>query len=104
MKINDAYQDVCLISNSIPDFSTNIIFWALQIFTGVTGIVHHGEEIVLHTNELVVLTLDIGHFHVVSRWTDIFKFLSCDKKKLFFFFFPKGSSLSVPVNISRATK
>jgi len=74
----DSDQDVGFILNGGTDLATNIIVGALKILPGVTGVVHHGEEVVLHADELVVLTLHVGHFHVVGGWADIFKFLASE--------------------------
>jgi len=72
----DSDQDVSFIVNGVTDLITNIIVRALKVLPGVTAVVHHGEEVVLHADELVVLALHVGHFHVVGGWADIFKFLS----------------------------
>ena len=70
------YQDISFIRDTGPDLVTNFVVRALKILPGVTGVVHHGEVVVLHTNELVVLTLHVGHFHVVGRGADVLKFLA----------------------------
>jgi len=72
----DSDQDVGFIVNGVTDLITNIIVRALKVLPGVTAVVHHGEEVVLHADELVVLALHVGHFHVVGGWADVFKFLT----------------------------
>ena len=66
------YQDVPLISNSAPNFIPNIVVGALEIIPCFTGIVHEGKEIIVKANQLVVLPLDVGYFHVVSGRANIF--------------------------------
>merc|ERR1719493_636084 len=71
---------ISFIGNGIPDFFTNSIIFSgtLKIISGITTVVHQGEEIVVHSNKLVVFALDIRHFHVVGGWANILKFLSCE--------------------------
>ena len=78
-----AYQDISFIGDGVSHFLAYILILGgtFQIISGVAGVVHQGEEVIIHSNQLVVFALDIRHFHVVSRGTDILKFLSCKKEK-----------------------
>ena len=75
-KVLETYQDVGFILNGVTDLATNIIVGALEVLPGFTGVVHYGEEVVLHADELVVLALHVGDFHVVGGWGEFFKFLA----------------------------
>ena len=77
-----AYQDVGFVGNGGPDLLANIVFRALKVLPGVTGVIHHGEVVVIHPDELVILALNVGHFHVMGGWADVFKFLSCELKRM----------------------
>jgi len=69
-------QDIGFVGDGSSDLLTNVILWALKVLPSVTGVVHHGKVVVVHANELVVLALHVGHFHVVGGWADVFKFLA----------------------------
>jgi len=69
-------QDIGFVGDGSSDLLTNVILWALKVLPSVTGVVHHGKVVVVHANELVVLALHVGHFHVVGGWADVFKFLT----------------------------
>ena len=75
---NRSYQDICFIGDGISNFLSNVgvLGRALQIIPGVAAVVHEGEEVVIHADQLVVFALDIRHFHVVGGGADILKFLS----------------------------
>jgi len=66
-------QDIGFVGDGSSDLLTNVILWALKVLPSVTGVVHHGKVVVVHANELVVLALHVGHFHVVGGWADVFK-------------------------------
>ena len=76
--IQDTYQDICFIGDGISNFLSNVgvLSRALQIIPGVAAVVHQGEEVVIHADQLVVFALDIRHFHVVGGWADILEFLA----------------------------
>ena len=72
------YQDISFIGNGIYDFFSNVSVFAgtLQIIPGISGVVHQRQEIVIHSDQLVVFALDVRHFHVVSGGADILELLS----------------------------
>merc|ERR1719273_2698454 len=50
----------------------DVIFRNLQILTGFAGVVHKGEiSVVRAVKELIILTRNIGHIHVMGRWTNV---------------------------------
>lgn len=71
-------QDVSVGGDRGPDLISYIVIFGrtLEIIPGLTGVVHEGEEVVFHTDELVILALNVGNLHVVGGWADIFKFLA----------------------------
>ena len=77
MEIN-THQDIKFVIDGISDFFSDIIIISrtLQIISCIAGVVHQGEKIIIHSNQLVIFALDIRHFHIVGGGADILKFLS----------------------------
>ena len=65
------YQNVNFICNGFSDLITNGVFGALEVVPGVPGVIHEGEEVVLHPNQHVVLAHHIRHLHVVRGGADV---------------------------------
>ena len=72
------YQNVNFVCYGFSDLITNRVFWTLEVVPGVPGVVHEGEEVILHPDQLEVLALHVRHLHVVGRGTDILKLLACN--------------------------
>ena len=71
------YQNVNFICNGFFDLITNGVFWALEVIPGFAGVVHEGEEAVLHPDQHVVLAHHIGHLHVVRGGADVLQLFAC---------------------------
>ena len=74
---NSTYQNVNFICNGFFDLITNGVFWALEVIPGFAGVVHEGEEAVLHPDQHVVLAHHIGHLHVVRGGADVLQLFAC---------------------------
>jgi len=74
-------QNISFLLNGGLDFITDSVLGALEVIPGVTVVVHEGEEVVIQPNQLEVLALHIGNFHVVCGGTDILKLLSSEDVK-----------------------
>ena len=70
------HQNISFLLNGGLDFITNGILGALEVIPGVAVVVHQGEEVVIQPDQLEVLALHIGNFHVVCGGTDILKLLT----------------------------
>ena len=96
------HQNISFLLNGGLDFITDSVLGALEVIPGVTVVVHEGEEVVIQPNQLEVLALHIGDFHVVCGGTDILKLLACkesiEKTKL------EEEEKFSPVKMSRATR
>jgi hypothetical protein len=53
------------------NFSAEGVSGQLQVFPGLSGLVHEGQKSFFDADQLVVCTFDVGHFHVVGRRADI---------------------------------
>ena len=73
------HQNISFLIDGIPDLLAHGVLGALEVIPGVAVVVHEGEEVVVHPDELEVLALHIGNFHVVCGGTDILKLLACKK-------------------------
>ena len=71
------YQNVNFICNGFFDLITNGVFWALEVIPGFAGVVHEGEEAVLHPDQHVVLAHHIRHLHVVRGGADVLQLFAC---------------------------
>ena len=69
-------QNISFLLDGGLDFITNSVLRALEVIPGVTVVVHEGEEVIVHPDQLEVLALHIGDFHVVCGGTDILKLLA----------------------------
>ena len=76
------YQNVNFVCYGFSDLITNRVFWTLEVVPGVPGVVHEGEEVILHPDQLEVLALHVRHLHVVGRGTDILKLLACNASQI----------------------
>ena len=74
---SSTYQNVNFICNGFFDLITNGVFWALEVIPGFAGVVHEGEEAVLHPDQHVVLAHHIGHLHVVRGGADVLQLFAC---------------------------
>jgi len=74
-------QNISFLLDGGLDFITDSILGALEVIPGVTVVVHEGEEVVIEADQLEVLALHIGDFHVVCGGTDILKLLSSEDVK-----------------------
>ena len=74
---NSTYQNVNFICNGFFDLITNGVFWALEVIPGFAGVVHEGEEAVLHPDQHVVLAHHIRHLHVVRGGADVLQLFAC---------------------------
>ena len=70
------HQNISFLLNGGLDFITDSVLGALEVIPGVAVVVHEGEEVVIQPNQLEVLALHIGDFHVVCGGTDILKLLA----------------------------
>ena len=77
MEILKTHQNINFLLDGILDLITDSVLGALEVIPGVTVVVHEGEEVVIQPDQLEVLALHIGNFHVVCGGTDILKLLSC---------------------------
>ena len=78
VKVNflTTHQNISFLLDGGLDFITNSVLRALEVIPGVAVVVHEGEEVVVHPDELEVLALHIGHFHVVCGGADVLKLLA----------------------------
>ena len=76
-KLLKTHQNINFLLDGILDLITDSVLGALEVIPGVTVVVHEGEEVVIQPDQLEVLALHIGNFHVVCGGTDILKLLSC---------------------------
>lgn len=58
------------------DLVTNLALRHLDIVLGVTVSGHQGQETVVDVQQLVVLSGDVWHLHVVGRWRQILQLLA----------------------------
>ena len=70
------HQNINFLLDGVLDFFTDSVLGALEVVPGVAGVVHEGEEVVFEPDQLEVLALHIGDFHVVCGGTDILKLLA----------------------------
>ena len=73
------HQNISFLLDGALDLITDSVLGALEVVPGVTVVVHEGEEVVIQPDQLEVLALHIGNFHVVCGGTDILKLLTCKK-------------------------
>ena len=73
------HQNISFLLDGALDLITDSVLGALEVVPGVTVVVHEGEEVVVQPDQLEVLALHIGNFHVVCGGTDILKLLTCKK-------------------------
>ena len=71
------HQNISFLLDGALDLITDSVLGALEVIPGVAVVVHEGEEVVVEADQLEVLALHIGDFHVVCGGTDILKLLSC---------------------------
>ena len=71
------HQNISFLLDGALDLITDSVLGALEVIPGVTVVVHEGEEVVVEADQLEVLALHIGDFHVVCGGTDILKLLAC---------------------------
>ena len=96
------HQNINFLLDGILDLITDSVLGALEVIPGVTVVVHEGEEVVIQPDQLEVLALHIGNFHVVCGGTDILKLLSC-KQNIKSCLHPNIAK-DPPVKMSRATR
>ena len=70
------HQNISFLIDGIPDLLAHSVLRALEVIPGVAVVVHEGEEVVVHPDELEVLALHVGHFHVVCGGADVLKLLA----------------------------
>ena len=70
------HQNISFLIDGIPDLLAHSVLGALEVIPGVAVVVHEGEEVVVHPDELEVLALHVGHFHVVCGGADVLKLLA----------------------------
>ena len=76
MEILKTHQNINFLLDGILDLITDSVLGALEVIPGVTVVVHEGEEVVVEADQLEVLALHIGHFHVVCGGADVLKLLA----------------------------
>jgi len=74
-------QNISFLIDGIPDLLAHSVLRALEVIPGVAVVVHEGEEVVVHPDELEVLALHVGHFHVVCGGADVLKLLASEDVK-----------------------
>jgi hypothetical protein len=74
-------QNISFLIDGIPDLLAHSVLGALEVIPGVAVVVHEGEEVVVHPDELEVLALHVGHFHVVCGGADVLKLLASEDVK-----------------------
>ena len=77
MIFSSTYQNVNFICNGFFDLITNGVFRALEVVPRVAGVVHEGEEPVLHPDQHEVLAHHIRHLHVVRGGADVLQLFAC---------------------------
>ena len=77
MMFSSAYQNVNFICNGFFDLITNGVFWTLEVIPRFAGVVHEGEEAIVHSDQHEVLAHHIRHLHVVRGWTDVLQLFAC---------------------------
>ena len=74
-KLLKTHQNINFLLDGILDLITDSVLGALEVIPGVTVVVHEGEEVVVHPDELEVLALHVGHFHIVCGGADVLQLL-----------------------------
>ena len=96
------HQNISFLLDGALDLITDSVLGALEVIPGVAVVVHEGEEVVVEADQLEVLALHIGDFHVVCGGTDILKLLaykeSIEKTNV------EEEEKFSPVKMSRATR
>ena len=75
MMFSSAYQNVNFICNGFFDLITNGVFWTLEVIPRFAGVVHEGEEAIVHPDQHEVLAHHIRHLHVVCGGADVLQLL-----------------------------
>ena len=70
------HQNISFLLDGALDLITDSVLGALEVIPGVAVVVHEGEEVVVEADQLEILALHIGDFHVVCGGTDILKLLA----------------------------